>query len=188
MSTIRVSVDQKFVRHQVPGHVWRQAEFSWQPRDVNGLTADQQTQSIHDWIKNSRASQHFIVTSYSELKANYFAARLVEIHLKADRHAQVLWTPIYDSTLAEHTGHFRDALDQKQRESEPTLLVISGLDQKSTNVQVEKARDVVARWPQVPVIFTGHGRDIDPIQFAHYLMVPAHRAVHINPYREDVNV
>lgn len=188
MSIIRVVVDHLVVRHQVPGHVWRQGEFKWKMHDVNGLTVDQQMKSIDDWIADNVSSQHFLVTSYSELKANYFAARLVEIHLHQNRHAEVMWVPIYDSPVDEHYGHFRDATTVKQRETEPTLLVLSGLDQKSTNVQVEKARDVLARWPTVPTVITAHGRDIDPIQLAHYLMVPAHRAVHINPYREDVNV
>jgi hypothetical protein len=183
-----IRCDRHALRYAVPSPVWRQSEFRWKPEDLKGLTADQQFQSLGMWNRNSQTAQTFVVTSHDVLKAEYFAAMLVEMHMRQNRHSNVLWLPIYDDKLDRYTAQFRDAVPRAKREIEPTLIVLSNLQLESTNVQVEKARDVMARWPSIPTVIVGTSKHIDPITFAHYMLMPMHRAVHINPYRELIDV
>lgn len=190
MTTKRMTirVDRHLLRYAVPGSVFRQSEFSWKPEDVNGLSADTQFESLGHWNRDSQSRQTFIVTSDNDLKANYFAALLVELHVKQNRHSQTLWLPIYDDELDRYTAQFRDAVPKRQRQLEPTVIVLTGYTIDSTNVQVEKGRDVMARWPLVPTVIVATSKLIDPILLAHYMMVPMHRAAHINPDRARIDV
>ena len=182
-----IRVDRHELRYAVPSPVWRQGEYRWKPELIEGLTADQQFESLGMWNRDSQSGQVFVVTSDNQLKADYFAALLCELHQKQNRHATILWLTMWDEKLDRYTAQFRPAVPAA-KEIEPTMLVLNGLGLGSTDVQVEKARDVIARWPLVPTVIVGVGTHIDPITFGRFMMIPVHRAVHINPYRERLDV
>jgi hypothetical protein len=191
VNTKRMAIrcDRQLLRYAVPSPVWRQGVFRWKPEDLDGLDAQTQFESVGLWNRDSQSMQIFIVTSHDVLKAEFFAAMLVGMHMRQNRHSNVQWLPIYDSGLDRYTAEFRPAVPiKKQVELEPSLLVLTNLSTESTNVQVEKARDVIARWPSVPTIIVGSARRITPIKLANSLMVSMHRAAHINPYRELIDV
>ena len=55
-------------------------------------------------------------------------------------------------------------------------------------MQVEKARDVMNRFPSTPVILAAASKFIDPLDFAKHMMISLHRAVHLNPIRSQLDV
>jgi len=186
---MQVKCDRHFLRYAVPSPVWRQSEFRWYPTEIDGLTLESQIHSVGLWNLNPINAQTFVVTASDILRAEYFAAMLVEAHVRQNRHANVQWLPIYHDELDRSTGEFRHAVPlRKQQELDPTLLVLSNLGLESSDVQVEKARDVMARWPSCPVILIGAGKHIGPKAFAKYMLVAMHRAVHVNYKRGQIDV
>ena len=97
-------------------------------------------------------------------KAKYFAAHLALAHKQKYAHrADIHWEPVF--------GGFDNPMLRK--EIEPTMLILSNLAENSTNVKLEKAKDLIEKYPNIPRVVVCSGED--PISFAATkLYVPAH--------------
>lgn len=158
----------------VHGSVWRQPSFVWEPQafvleseklDGKIIEASVQLESLEHFTENPHEAQIYVVAgSPDDSKAKYFAAYLAVIHKKATGHREnIVWEPIF--------GGFDNPLMKK--EIEPSMLIISGLAENSTNMKFEKARDLLERFPNIPRVVVCAGED--PISFAALrLHVPCH--------------
>lgn len=98
-------------------------------------------------------------------KAKYFAAYLVASHIAHMRgEANVVWAPMY--------GGFDNPHMDENRAS-PTMLVLTNLTPNSTNFKLEKTRDLLEKFSDVPRVVVSCG--MDPLSFlATRLFVPIH--------------
>jgi hypothetical protein len=185
MTKVSIRVDRQVVKYAVPSSVFRQSQFKWVPQDVCGLTRDQQLKSLTNWINGrSIGPQVFVITSYEQLRAEYAAAYLVESHINHNPYHDVLWYSAYDEPLDRYTAEF--TVPAKKRENVPTLIICTNLGLQTTRTQFEKVRDLWARWPQVPLVVAGYGRN--PVELANELCMPLHGGLHINPIHEVLDV
>lgn len=182
----QVRVDRKSLRYAVPGSVFRQSEFKWRPQDVENLTAAQQITSLQLWGMPGGAThpQVFIITSYEQLRAEYAAAWLVERHVEQKPDHDVIWCPLYDDPLDRYTAQFE--VPARKKKDPPSLIVVTNLGLQATGIQLEKVRELWHRWPSSPLIVCGYGRS--PLELAKAACIPVHRAIHINPSREVLEV
>lgn len=154
----------------VPGHVWKQTAFKWDPlpfgpesERLNERVIEPrvQNQSLLSFLEDVREPIIYGVSGNpDDAKAKYFAAYLVAAHLeKLGSKANVVWHTLYggfsNSLLTEY-----DPIDGK---ADPTLLVLSNLTPASTNVKLEKARDLLERFSDIPRIVVIAGED--PLSF-----------------------
>jgi hypothetical protein len=158
------------LRSIVPGHVWKCGAFRWDPMAF-GVESEKlndriiepkvQNQSLLSFIEDpAEAIVYGISGNPDDTKAKLFAAYLVNIHLeKLGHRANVVWHTLYggfdNSLLREY-----DPIDGK---ADPTLLVISNLTPASTNVKLEKARDLLQRFVNIPRLVICAGED--PLSF-----------------------
>jgi len=133
------------------------------------IEAEVQTKSLERWVKNPKMPVTYIVAgSTNDEKAKYFAAHLVDIHRqRLGVNAEVWWEPIYN-------GYENKLI---QRETSPSLIVLTNLTTVSNYLKYDKARDVIERFPSVPKIIVVAGED--PISFA---AVRLHVACHALAY------
>jgi hypothetical protein len=180
---IRVRVDQSFVRDVVPGHVFRQPPFEWRPRGKD-RHAELECESLARWRSMPIGAMIFMLTAYDQQHAEYAAAELVQIHMQRQPNHLVLWLQIHDHKLDRYTGQFPDPIPHRWREADPpTLIVCTGFDDKATDVQCEKVRDVRARYESVPMILCGSGLGYTPHDLHGQTMLPMHAFFHILPLR-----
>lgn len=130
------------------------------------IEASTQLQGLEDFVEDSKSSMIYAVSgSPDDAKARYFAAFLVQTHinqLKSD--ANPLWVPMY--------GGFDNPYMERDF-ARPSLLVLSNLTANSTNLKLEKARDLLEKYDTVPRIIVSAG--IDPMSFmATRLFMPVH--------------
>lgn len=152
----------------------RQKRLLWDPTSfvLEGEKLEQkiieatvQAKSLERWNKDPKAAMNYIVAgSTHDEKAKYFAAHLVDIHRqRLGINADVVWEPVFN-------GYENKLL---QRDSTPSLIVLTNLGTKSNYLKYDKARDVIERFGSVPKIIVVAGED--PISFAATrLHVPAH--------------
>jgi hypothetical protein len=129
------------------------------------IEANVQQKSLAAWNKNPKRPMTYIVSgSTHDEKAKLFAAHLVDIHWqRLGINADVVWEPVFN-------GYENKLI---QRESTPSLIVLTNLSTKSNYLKYDKARDVCERFGSVPKIIVVAGED--PISFAATrLHVPAH--------------
>jgi len=158
------------LRSIVPGHVWKCGAFRWDPiafgvesEKLNDRIIESrvQDQSLLSFIEDpAEAVVYGISGNPDDTKAKLFAAFLVSIHLEKLGHkANVVWHTLYggfdNSLLREY-----DPIDGK---SDPTLIVLSNLTPASTNVKLEKARDLLQRFVNIPRLVICAGED--PLSF-----------------------
>ena len=157
----------------VHGSVWRQGDFVWEPQafvlesdklDGKIIEASVQQESLEHFIANPLEAQIYVVAgSPDDSKAKYFAAYLALQHKKKVFHESIIWEPIF--------GGFDNPL--MKRDTDPSMLIISGLAENSTNMKLEKARDLIEKFSTIPRIVVCAGED--PISFAACrLHVPCH--------------
>lgn len=154
----------------VPGHVWKQTAFKWDPvpfgpesERLNERVIEPrvQNQSLLSYLEDVREPIVYGVSGNpDDAKAKYFAAYLVAAHLeKLGSKANVVWHTLY--------GGFNNPLlteyDPVDGKADPTLLVLSNLTPASTNVKLEKARDLLERFSDIPRIVVIAGED--PLSF-----------------------
>jgi len=104
--------------------------------------------------------------------------------VKQNPQHDVLWFASYHDELKRYTAEFE--VPAKRREDPPTLTVVTNLGAQSTNVQLEKVRELWHRWPGTPIIVCGYGWQ--PLQLAKATCMPVYGAIHINPTRENFEV
>ena len=147
----------------VPGHVWQQAPFTWQPTifipNSPGLTDEPidpvvQENSLKRFMTDPLNPGVYCVTGNpNDKKAKYFAAFLVSLHMAALRSHRVAWEPLYGgfkNRLMDADGDGADA---------PTMIVLTNLAPNSTNVKFEKAKDIIERFQTIPIVVVGSGCD-----------------------------
>lgn len=170
----RIKVNRSEMLNVVPGSVWRQTPFWYEPdafvlenpRLKNRIIeASAQCDSLESWLQNSAESLIYIVAGNpDDMRAKYFAAYLAASHRRQlGSRENIVWETV--------TGGFENLL--LKRDIEPSMLILSGLAENSTGAKIEKARDLVERWPNIPRVVVCAGED--PISFAACrLHLPAH--------------
>lgn len=153
----------------VPGSVWRQRPFHYDPKifipESDNLhkkivEVSKQVDGLRMFLSNPSLRMIYGVTGNpDDSKAKYFAAYLVSKHIQAlGGRSRVLWVNLY--------GGFKNTeLDEalSNNGTGPTLLVLSNLTKNSTAVKLEKARDLLEAYSNIPRIVVAAGED--PISF-----------------------
>lgn len=161
----------------VPGSVWQCRPFRFQPSTFVSeserlhdkfIEPDVQKASLRDFMDDPTDPVVYGVTgSPDDVKAKYFAAFLAQSHIeKLGNEANVVWCTLYNF-------HGDDPLKDSFTgvKSRPTLLIVSNLTPGSTQFRLEKARDLVERFHNIPRIIVAAGED--PLSFlATRLYVP----------------
>jgi hypothetical protein len=153
------------IRAIVPSHVWRTSAFKFDPvpfvpdaetLDGKFIEPKVQVASLRRFLKNPEVPMIYGISGNpDDSKAKYFAAYLVEAHLKAlGSDANVVWNPVF--------GGFDNPLMDHDR-APPTMIVLTNLTALSTPMRLEKARDIVEKHPDVPRIVVIAG--CDPLSF-----------------------
>lgn len=163
------------VKHVVPAHVFRCGVFKFAPKTfaveseaLNNRFVEPslQVNSLRMFMENPRTKMIYgVAGNPDDLKAKYFAAFLVAEHIKAlGLKSNVVWAPLY--------GGFDNSLMEDQGKEAPTMLVLTGLTPNSTNIKLEKARDLIEKYSEIPRIVVIAG--MDPLSFlSTRLYVPA---------------
>ena len=163
------------VAQTVPGYVWRQAAFKWNPQafatqsdELNEkfIEPGVQDQSLVQFIKKpSRPMIYGVSGNPDDTKAKLFAAYLMAQHCKRFGSDSNPW-------WIQLTGGFDNPyLDHNK--ARPTMIVLCGLTPQSTNQKLEKARDIIEAYPNVPRVVVVAGAD--PLSFiSTRLHVPVH--------------
>lgn len=144
----------------VPASVLIRKPFVFEPQDF-ALESEQlkekiiseqvQMRSLSRFLKDPSAAVIYGVGGTDELTAKYFAAYLVQEHIKAmGAKANVRWITLYGDYA---NPHIRDDI------AAPSMLVITNLCPNSTNVKLEKARDIIEFYPDVPRVIVVAGQD-----------------------------
>lgn len=146
----------------VPGHIWQEPPFFFKPLDFaignerlreKIFTSDVQESSLERFQADpTRPVVYGVGSEPSDQRAKYFAVYLVQLFLEA---APLNCTVKWDSL----TGGF----DNPSLNLEPSLLVLSGLTPNSTQVKLEKARDLLEKHSNIPRIVVVSGED--PVTF-----------------------
>jgi hypothetical protein len=163
------------VGQTVPGSVWRQTAFKWRPEafatqsdELNEkfIEAGIQDQSLVQFMKKPSLPMIYGVSGNpDDTKAKLFAAYLMDKHCrKLGSDANPWWIQL--------TGGFDNPYLDTNR-ARPTMIVLCGLTPQSTNTKLEKARDILEAYPNVPRIIVIAGAD--PMSFVSTrLHVPVH--------------
>ena len=178
----RIEVKQQGqVANVVPGHVWRVKPFKWNPatfmpdsEQLNSRFIEpiKQDQSLMTFLDDPTVPMIMGISgSPDDSKAKYMAAFLVDMHVKRLKsQANPWWAPLY--------GGFDNPYLNVDK-SPPTMLVITNLTNNSTNVKLEKARDLIEAYPDIPRLVVIAG--IDPISFlAAKLHVPINGLIYLS--------
>jgi hypothetical protein len=149
----------------VPGHVWRTPPFKWRPvtfstesEQLNNKFVEPsiQDRSLADFLDDPTTPMIYgVAGSPDDSKAKYFAAFLVAAHIKAlGADANPVWATMY--------GGFDNPYIHDEK-AKPTILVISNLTPNSTGIKLEKARDLLEHFADIPRIVVIAG--MDPMSF-----------------------
>lgn len=163
----RIEVKQISVKGVVPGHVFRCPPFKFSPQTfitesekLNNKFIEEakQIQSLKMFTLNPKLPMIYSVAGNpDDIKAKYFAAYLVLIHLRAlGAKANVVWHSLYGGFENKLVSEYADV-------SAPTMLVLTNLTPISTPLKLEKARDIIERYTDIPRIVVSAG--MDPISF-----------------------
>lgn len=158
------------LREVVPGSVWKQGVFKWEPATFACESEKLHEKFIEPQIQNDSLLRFMkepdlpIVYGVSgnpdDLKAKLFAAYLVQIHQQVlGLKANVVWHTMYggfDNPLLKEY----DLVDGK---AEPTMLVISNLTPNAPGLKLDKTRDLLERFQDIPRIVVCAGED--PLSF-----------------------
>lgn len=167
MTVTRIQVKDKdlFIQRgvNVPGHVWRQAPFKFDPAAFAvgneylkhhiiqpGVQRDSLEAFVDGW--NEDAPPLYAVGSEpTPEKANYFAAFLLHTYLSRHPNTLARWHPLWD----RH--------DMVKTQSPCSFLVISDIYAKMTPYRLERLRDLVSAYSHVPRVLVITGAD--PVTF-----------------------
>lgn len=160
----------------IPSHVYRQTPFKFEPvtfvpesTKLNDkfIEAGVQKKSLEMFIENPNLRMIYGVSGNPhDSKAKYFAAYLCSLHYKKVKNSNIIWYPLYSS--------FKNNLLDKMINGEtakPTMLVLTNLTPNSTQFRLEKARDLIEYFNDIPRVVVCAGED--PMSFlATRLYVP----------------
>lgn len=163
---MRIEVSHKgAIQNTVPGHVWRTPKFKWDPcafateaEQLNAKVFEPSTQdkSLIQFMDNPAAPMIFGVSGNpDDSKAKYFAAYLVDLHMK---HLGVQANPVWATMYSGFDNPYMN-----NDAARPTLLVLSNLTPNSTTLKLEKTRDLIEANPDIPRIVVCAG--MDPVSF-----------------------
>jgi hypothetical protein len=153
------------IRSIVPGSVWRQRPFKWEPQPF-APESERLKDTIKDETLQNRSLRLFtddptlpmiycVAGTPDDSKAKYFAAYLVSLHLeKLKSKARVVWQSLYggfDNPLFKDYGYYS--------EDDPTLIVMSNLSPTATGTKLDKCRDNLERFANIPRIVVVAGED-----------------------------
>jgi hypothetical protein len=167
----RIEVKQSSsLREVVPGSVWRQSAFKWDP-----MTFACESEKLNEHIIEPRVQNESLLRfmrdpdtpmvygvsgNPDDQKAKLFAAYLVNIHQQAlGLKANVVWHTVYggfDNPLLKEY----DPIDGK---TDPTMLVLSNLTPNATGLKLDKTRDLIERFATIPIVIVSAGED--PMSF-----------------------
>lgn len=160
-----IKVNSKFMGTDVPGYVYRHPPFAFQPKafmlespklDGRIIAASAQQDSLNQFEEDPRQPMVYVVTGNpDDVRALYFAAYLAQIHKRYVQNATIVWEPVYASW--DNPGLKYSGL------REPSMIVLTNLAENSTNFKLERAKDMMARWPSIPRVIVAAGED--PISF-----------------------
>jgi hypothetical protein len=163
----RIEVKQALVKSVVPGYVFRCPSFKWQPStfvteseqlNQKFIDSSKQTNSLEMFLNNpSIPVIYSIAGNPDDAKAKLFAAYLVSVHMRSlGSRSNVIWESLYGGFENKLVS---DADDKEQ----PTMIVITNLCPNSTNLKLEKAKDILEKFADIPRIVVSSG--LDPISF-----------------------
>lgn len=149
----------------IPGHVFRQAHFKWQPQafaledaKFEGKLVSEKLQidSLATFEQNTKFPGIFAIGGNpDDARAKYFAAYLTHLHMQANGAAShVIWEPIY--------GGFENRLLSKPDEN-VSMLVLYNLTPEATATKLEKTRDLLEHYSNIPRVIVLAGGD--PVSF-----------------------
>lgn len=162
---VRIPKREWFAAHgvDIPGYVWQEAKFTFQPKDfmlehprlkTKNIDSDVQISSLERFIADPEAACTYGVGSEpTDSPALYFAAYLAFIHT-LKRPQSVVWTSMQ--------GNWKNKLIEEPDDS-AGLLVITGLAENSSHIKLEKTRDLLVAYAHIPRIVVVAGED--PISF-----------------------
>src|SRR5690606_1470921 len=190
MTTIKIPKSD-VLRSVVPGHVWRTRPFKFNPMTFvtesdslkeRILDEDIQLAALDRWLEDPKLPVIYGVSgSPDDSKAKLFGAYLAYHHIaRCGVQAHVEWVTLFGGwdvpkVMGAHT--------------KPSLIILSNLTVDSTNFRIEKARDVLEAFPDIPRIVVCCGTD--PISFfATKLRMPLHSLAYFleSQVRTKVNV
>lgn len=118
------------------------------------IEASVQEASLAAFTANPRRAMTYVVAGNPDDKdAKYFAAYLTQLHIQAlGINAEPRWESM--------TGVF----DNPAMKENPTMLVVTNLTPRSSNLKFEKTRDLLERHAAIPKVLVVAGED--PISFA----------------------
>lgn len=161
---LRVAPNQKLVASVVPGSVFRTPPFVFQPQafvaeserlNERIFSEDLQVQGLNDFKEDPRTPLIYVVSGNpDDGQARLFAALLVNIHMTAHKGHSVEWHSVH--------GGFNNPLVKEERDS-PSMIVLTNLSPNSTQVKLDKVRDICEKWDNVPRVLVVAGED--PISF-----------------------
>ncbi len=162
----RIEVKQGPFVASVPGSVWRVSPFKWNPVEFvtesdrlndKFVTARMQEQSLQRFIEDPEAPVIYGVGGNpDDGKAKLFAAFLVNLHVQRLKgKANVEWHTMY--------GGFDNPLmktyDPWDGVTDPTMLVLTNLGTSATNLKLDKTRDLLERFANIPRVVVVAGED-----------------------------
>ena len=149
----------------VPGSVWRQPAFKWNPVAFATQSDELNEKFIEPSVQDSSLAK-FLKTPFrpivygvagnpDDMKAKLFAAYLLEAHCKRlGSDSNPWWINL--------VGGFDNPWIDRDR-PRPSMIVLCNLTPQSTNQKLEKARDIIETYPDVPRIVVVAGAD--PLSF-----------------------
>jgi|GEM_PF-3343700 len=154
----------------VPGHVWRQGPFKWDPMAF-AVESERLHERIVDPAEQEKSLQLFLDNPQRRMvygvsgnphdgKAKLFAAYLVAQHIAAlGLRSHVVWHTVYDGFENKLLKEY-DEIDGK---SPPTMLVLTNITPNASSVRLGKVRDLLERFSEIPRVVVMAGED--PLSF-----------------------
>lgn len=158
----------------IPGRIWSVQPFEFDARSFTPSTdllnpkiysRKVQEQSLSAFIRKPNRAQTYICSSLpDDSHASLFAAFLVEQHIKHVTNNNVVW---------EQLSSFHSSELSLDSSFKPTMIVISTCYDDMSQYRIERVRDIIHSFYDVPKVVVASG--IDPISLAvHKLHLPVH--------------
>lgn len=165
---MKIALDQKVMHHYIPGSVFQQGVFSAIFRDLPNCSSEVQRDLVNG-ILPGRQYIACVGDTFSDAKhGRYFAAWLALRINARSRSATPLYVHCDDAVPDEFTGVV--SAPERNRQDSPCVSIIS-FGTSMTDVQVERARDVIAKF-DAPVIL--QCANTSPLEIARRLQKPCH--------------
>lgn len=165
---MKVHVDAKVMHHYVPGYVFQQGPFIPAFRDLPNCDAEIQASFVHGILPG----RHYLACvgdTFGDPKGGrYFATWLAQRINKRSPSTTPFYVYCDDAQADEYTGVVPAA--ERRHHDMPSVVIIS-FGSTITDVQAERARDVIARF-QVPTILQCSG--VSPLEIAIRIQKPCH--------------